>query len=104
MAKWQNGEEETLLERFFYKPEIGNLNQIIGGFLKILDGMINILTLGFRGGGFFVEYTFWRKTWGRELKRARKVAFPKFNLRPTPLTKEEQLEAKQQLEIDEKGE
>jgi len=95
---WEEGDKETLLERFFYKPEIGNLNQIIGGFLKILDGMINILTLGFRGGGFFVEYTFWRKTWGRELNRARRVSL--HNLRPTPLTKVEQLEAKQQLEID----
>ncbi len=71
---WEEGDKETLLERFFYKPEIGNLNQIIGGLLKILDGMINILTLGFRGGGFFVEYTFWRKTWQHDWSRARKVA------------------------------
>ncbi len=69
---WKEGDKETLLERFFYKPEISKLDQIIGGFLKILDGLINILTLGFRGGGFFVEYTFWRNTWVTERERARK--------------------------------
>lgn len=70
---WKEGDKETLFERFFYKPEIGKLDQIIGGFLKILDGLINILTLGFRGGGFFVEYTFWRNTWVPDWRRARKV-------------------------------
>ncbi len=98
MAKWESGEKESLLERFFYKPECGNLNQIIGGFLKILDGFINILTLGYRGGGFFVEFTFLRKSWTPEWRRARRVRFT--NLRPTPLTEEEQIEAKRQLEID----
>ena len=58
---WEEGDEETLFERFFYKAEVSNLEQVIGGFLKILDGTINILTLGFRGGGFYVEYVFWRK-------------------------------------------
>ncbi len=96
---WEEGDKETLLQRFFYKAEVSNLNQVIGGFLKILDGTINILTLGFRGGGFFVEYTFWKDTWEWELEQARIVrkAHP---IPPTPLTKEEQIEAKRQLEID----
>jgi hypothetical protein len=93
---WEEGDKETLFERFFYKTEVSNLNQVIGGFLKILDGTINILTLGFRGGGFFVEYTWWRKTWEWELEQARKSR----PIPPTPLTKEEQIEAKRQLEID----
>jgi hypothetical protein len=95
---WEEGDKETLFERFFYKAEVSNLTQILGGFLKILDGLINIVTLGFRGGGFFVEYTFWRDTWEWELEQARQVRLT--NLRPTPLTKEEQIEAKRQLEID----